>query len=37
MENRKTENIKMLVGGLIIGCIAAVLLHLGNPGNMGLV
>lgn len=36
MENRKTENIKMLVGGLIIGIIASIVLYLGNPGNMGL-
>lgn len=36
MENKKNENIKMLVGGAIIGLLAVILTKLGNPGNMGL-
>lgn len=36
MQVRKKENITMLIGGISIGILSAVLLHLGNPGNMGL-
>lgn len=32
----KKENIKIFVGGLIIGIIGILLLYFGNPGNMGI-
>lgn len=32
----KSEKVQMLVGGLIIGIMAVLLVILGNPGNMGL-
>lgn len=36
MEKRRNENIKMLLGGAVIGLLAVILTKLGNPGNMGL-
>lgn len=32
----KKENIKIFVGGLIIGIVGILLMHFGNPGNMGI-
>lgn len=32
----KKENVKIFVGGLIIGIVGILLLYFGNPGNMGI-
>ena len=32
----KKENIKIFVGGLIIGIVGILLMYFGNPGNMGI-